>query len=98
MFGVMRRAEGAEKFFKEDILGQKHGQIYNDLLHFVSPFHDPFSQSDGPWCSCLHWKTRKKLCVHLKKFFAENPDLAQEKETNKTTPLQEKTLSLRAHA
>jgi len=74
LFGIARLAEENEKFLSKDPDGKEHGAVYDSLVHVVSPFIDPLTGEKGEWCSCLHWKTRGRRCVHLKKFFEANPN------------------------
>jgi hypothetical protein len=75
LFGVARFTEGKERYLKKDPEGKETGPVYDSILHIISPFCNPNTGEVGECCSCLQWKTRKKRCTHLKKFFELNPKL-----------------------
>lgn len=74
LFGVERRCEGGEKFLTGDKEGI-YGVHYTGICHLVSPFWDFEDNCEGESCTCLYWRTRRRQCIHLKKFYELNAHL-----------------------
>ena len=73
IFAVERKTFHREKFAKADPNGKELGEVYDSVIHIVSPYYNYYTGENSESCSCLSWRTRRKRCIHLKKFFAMNP-------------------------
>lgn len=74
VFGIQRQAIDNERFVKQD--PEKNiGEVYDSIMHIVSPYVNYYTGEKTESCSCLSWRTRKQRCIHLKAFYKRNPHM-----------------------
>jgi len=74
VYGVQRAALPEERYVKSDI-DNKIGEVYDSVMHIVSPYVNYHTGEKTESCSCISWRTRKKRCIHLKAFYKKNPHM-----------------------
>jgi hypothetical protein len=75
VYGIQRHALPEERFLKckDDVSPQK--EVYDSVMHIVSPYVNYYTGEKTESCSCISWRTRKKRCIHLKAFYKKNPHM-----------------------
>lgn len=76
IFGVQRNALPEERCIASTPNHAENiKEVYDSVMHIVSPFVNYYTGEKTESCSCISWRTRKKRCIHLKAFYKKNPEM-----------------------